>query len=87
MLGSATWSRALDTAIALGAVGGEATCGAAFTLLVGALRNATVASVLFGLALACTVDALAAFLADSVLAWHELRTEGPLPHSRDVSRH
>jgi len=81
---------ALDTAIALGVVGGAATCGAAFTLFVDALRDATVASVLFllfGLALACTVGALAALLADSVLAWHGLRTEGPLPHSRDVSRH
>jgi uncharacterized transporter YbjL len=73
---------ALDSAIILGALGGATTCGAAFALFVGALRNeaiATVLFVLFGLSLSCTVGALTAFIADSLLAWHGLRREGPLP--------
>lgn len=74
---------ALDTSIALGGVGGAAACGAAFALFLGGLRNSALASwlvLLFGLALACVVGSLMAFLVDSVLAWHGLRTEGPLPH-------
>ncbi len=74
---------ALDTAMILGALGGATTCGAAFTLFVGALRNTTIATLLFllfGLSLTCTVGALTAFIGDSLLAWHGLRREGPLPH-------
>ena len=59
------------------------TCGAAFVLFLGSLRNAAITTwliVLFGLALVCTACALVAFLADSVLAWHGLHREGPLPH-------
>lgn len=73
----------LDTAMILGALAGASTCGAAFSLFVGALRTAAGATglfLLFGIALTCTVGALTAFIADSVLAWHGLRTEGPLPH-------
>ena len=73
---------ALDIAIVLAALGGASTCGAAFTLFVGALRDANAASVLFvlfGSALGCTVGSLGVFIADGVLAWHGLRTEGPLP--------
>ena len=80
---------ALDAAIALGGVGGAATCAAAFALFVGALRDSAVASwlvVLFGLALVCVVGSLVAFLADSVLAWHGLRTEGPLPRPQHVAK-
>ncbi len=76
---------ALDAALVLGAVGGACTCGAALVLFFGGLRNAQVASwlvVLFGAALACTVAALVAFLVDSVLAWHGLRREGPMPRSK-----
>ena len=76
---------ALDAAVVLGATGGAATCGAAFVLFFGGLRNAQVASwlvVLFGAALACTVGALVAFLVDSVLAWHGLRREGPMPRPK-----
>jgi len=74
---------ALDVAIALGAIGGAATCGAALALFVGVLHDSTTTSVLFlmfGLALGCTVGALAAFIGDSLLAWHGLTTEGALPH-------
>ena len=80
---------ALDTAVALGGVGGAATCAAAFALFVGALRDSAVASwlvVLFGLALVCVVGSLVAFLADSVLAWHGLRTEGPLPRPQHAAK-
>jgi hypothetical protein len=74
---------ALDAAMILGALAGATTCGAAFALFVGALRSTSIAMVLFllfGLALTCTVGALSAFIADSLLAWHGLRREGPLPH-------
>lgn len=76
---------ALDLSIALGALGGVMTCCAVFALFVGVLRNAAAAAVLFGLfglALAFTVGALAAFVVDTLLAWHGLRDEGPLPHLR-----
>lgn len=80
------WRRvALDVSVLLGAIGGAATCGAAFVLFVGGLREAAIASwlfALFGLALACTVGALMAFLADTVLAWHGLHREGPLPRPK-----
>jgi len=73
---------ALDIAVASGVVGGGATAAATLTLFVGALRDAVVAwtlFVMFGAAVACTIFALAAFLAETVLAWHGLRDEGPLP--------
>ncbi len=76
---------ALDLSIALGALGGATTCAAAFALFVGVLREAATSAVLFGLfglALTFTVGALAAFIADTLLAWHGLREEGPLPHLR-----
>jgi hypothetical protein len=73
---------ALDAAIVLAALGGATTCGAAFTLFVGATRNANTAFallLLFGAALGCTVAALGVFIIDGLLAWHGLRKEGPLP--------
>jgi hypothetical protein len=74
---------ALDIAIALGALGCAATCGAAFALFVGALRDSATSTalfVMFGLSLGCTVTALGAFIWDSLLAWHGLRREGQLPN-------
>ncbi len=76
---------ALDVAIALAALGGAAACGAAFALFVGVLRDSAtsvVLFVLFGASLGCTVGALAAFIGDSLLAWHGLQREGNLPHTR-----
>jgi hypothetical protein len=64
-------SIALDAAVLLGAVAAAATCASVFTLFVGALRNATVASVLFttfGLAIACTISAIGAFTAEMLMA-------------------
>jgi hypothetical protein len=72
----------LDASVVLSALGGASTCGAAFVLFLGSLRNTAVASWLFGLfgiALGCTACALIAFLLDSVLAWHGLRRHGSLP--------
>ena len=79
---------ALDVAVALGAIGG-ATAVAPFTLFVGALRNAGVAWALFlmfGAAVACTIGALTAFLVETVLSWHGLRDEGPLPRPKLAPR-
>ncbi len=76
---------ALDVAIALAALGGAATCGAAFVLFVGVLRDlatSTLLFVLFGASLGCTVGSLAAFIGDSLLAWHGLQREGNLPHAK-----
>jgi hypothetical protein len=75
----------LDASIVLAAVGGASTCGAAFVLFLGSVREAAIAStlfVLFGLALGCTACALVAFLADSVLAWHGRRRDGSLPRPK-----
>jgi hypothetical protein len=78
----------LNAAIALGAIGGGSTCGAAFVLFLGSVRMSAVGGWLIGLfalALGCTVVSLVVFLGDSVLAWHGLRREGPLPSSIKVS--
>jgi Protein of unknown function (DUF2721) len=74
----------LDASIALGAIAGASTCGAALVLFVGSIRASAVDSWLIGLfalALACTVASLVTFMGDSLLAWHGLRREGPLPRS------
>ena len=44
--------------------------------------GATASRMGFGFALGCVVGALVAFLADTLLAWHGLRKEGPLPHPK-----
>ena len=69
----------LEVAIALGALAGAATGGATFTLFIGGLRNAVVGStlvILFGCAIICIIMALAAFLAETFLAWRELARAG-----------
>jgi hypothetical protein len=71
-------SIALDVAIVLGAIAAAATCASVFTLFVGALRNSTVASVLFttfGLAIVCTISAIAAFTAEMMMAGSGVRAE------------
>jgi Protein of unknown function (DUF2721) len=71
-------SLALDAAVVLGAIGGAATCGSVFTLFVGALRDATVASVLFttfGIAVACTIGAIVAFTVEMLMAGSGVRAE------------
>jgi hypothetical protein len=71
-------SIALDAAIVLGAIAAAATCASVFTLFVGALRNATVASILFttfGLAIICTISAIAAFTMEMMMAGSGVRAE------------
>jgi hypothetical protein len=69
-------SLALDAAVVLAAIGGAATCVSVLTLFVGALKEATVASVLFttfGLAVLCTIGAIGAFTAEMLLAGSGMR--------------
>ena len=76
----------LDVSVIGGAIGGSATCGAAFVLFLGSARVTEIANwlfILFGIALGCTVVALIAFLTDSVLAWHGFHREGPLPAAKN----
>ena len=57
--------------VVLGAMGGAATCGAVLILFVGALRDATIASMLFalfGLAVSCTLGAICAFTVEMLMA-------------------
>ena len=68
----------LDAAVVLGAIAAAATCTSVFTLFVGALRNATVASVLFttfGIAIVCTISAIAAFTVEMLMAGSGVRAE------------
>jgi len=71
-----TRSLALDAAVFLAPLGGVATCGSVLTLFVGALRDSTVASLLFGLfgaAILCTLCALIAFGFEMLLASRSVR--------------
>jgi hypothetical protein len=71
-------SVALDAAVVLGALGAAATCASVLTLFVGALKNATVASILFttfGLAVACTLGAIGAFAAEMLMTGNAVRAE------------
>ena len=68
----------LDAAVVLGAIAAAATCASVFTLFVGALRESTVASVLFttfGLAIICTISAIAAFTVEMMMAGSGVRAE------------
>lgn len=72
----------LNAAVALAAIGGASTCGAALMLFLGSVSQSQGDGWLIGLftvALSCAVGALVAFFADSLLAWHGLRREGPVP--------
>jgi hypothetical protein len=68
----------LDAAVVLGAIAAASTCASVFTLFVGALRDSTVASVLFttfGLAIVCTISAIAAFTTEMMMAGSGVRAE------------
>lgn len=76
-------SLALDVAVVLGAIAGALTCASVLTLFVGALKDATVASVLFttfGLAVMCTIGAIAAFAAEMLMAGSGMRAEVAAAH-------
>ena len=69
-------SLALDAAVLLGALGAAATCTSVMALFVGAVRDATVASVLivtFGLAVGCTLGAILAFTGEMMMAGSGVR--------------
>jgi len=71
-------SLALDTAVVLGAIAAAATCASVFTLFVGALRESTIASLLFttfGVAIACTISAIGAFAVEMMMAGSGVRAE------------
>lgn len=71
-------SLALDIAVVLGALGGAATCAAVLTLFVGAVRDATVASLLFGLfgsAVVCALGAIVAYAIEMLMAGTGIRRE------------
>ena len=64
----------------LAAVAGARTCVSVLTLFVGALKDATVASVLFttfGLAVLCTIAAIGAFAIEMLIAGSGMRAESP----------
>ena len=68
----------LDLAVVLASLGGVMTGAAVLTLFVGALRDASAASVLFacfGFALVCTILAILAFLAEILRAGRGVRLE------------
>ncbi len=63
--------RALDAARVFGALAGAATCLATFTLFLGALQNAGVATALFlsfGAAVLCTFGSLIGYLIEALLS-------------------
>ena len=73
-------SHALDIAVVLGAMAGAATCAAAVILFIASLRDVTTRGLLFlafGLALFCTMGALAAFLGEMLMASRGLRDRVP----------
>ena len=76
-------SLALDVAVLLGAAAGGLTCASVLTLFVGALKEATVASVLFttfGLAVICTIGAIAAFAVEMLMAGNAMRARVAAGH-------
>ena len=82
-------SLALDVAVVLGAVAGGLTCASVLTLFVGALKEATVASVLFttfGLAVICTIGAIGAFTAEMLMAGSGMRAEVAAAHRSSQPR-
>ena len=69
-------SIALDIAVVLGAIGAAATCASVLTLFIGAVKDATVASLLFatfGIAVACTLGAILAFTVEMLMAGSGVR--------------
>lgn len=76
-------SLALDVAVVLAAIAGALTCASVLTLFVGALKDATVASVLFttfGLAVICTIGAIGAFAAEMLMAGNAMRASVAAGH-------
>jgi len=71
-------SRTLDVAVALGAAGGAMTCTTVLALFVGEAGGFAVAAMLFitfGLAIACTLAAIAAYATEMLMASKHVRAE------------
>jgi Protein of unknown function (DUF2721) len=71
-------SVALDAAVVLAAFGAAATCASVLTLLIGALGDATVGSMLFatfGFAVVCTIGAILAYTAEMLMTGSGVRAE------------
>ncbi len=69
-------TRVLDLAVILAAISGACTCGTVLALFFSIVRDRTAASLLFGLfgsGILCTLGALAAFLAEVLLASRGVR--------------
>jgi hypothetical protein len=69
---------ALDAAVALGAAGGAMTCATVLALFVGEAGGPAVAAMLyvtFGLAIACTLAAIAAYATEMLMASRRIRAE------------
>jgi uncharacterized protein DUF2721 len=71
-------SVALNTAVLLGAVGGAATCATVLALFIGEAKSLAVATILFvsfGVAIGCTIGAIAAFAVEMTIAGRHVRAE------------
>ncbi len=71
-------SRMLDVAVISAAFGGACTCGTVLALFLGLLRSRATVSLLFflfGLAILCTITALAAFLIEVLWASRGVRAD------------
>lgn len=80
---------ALDVAVVLASIGGAATCGTVLTLFVGALRGNTPAAVLFGLfgvAVAFTMGAVAAYTTEMLMASRGVRADARDHHFHFLRR-
>jgi hypothetical protein len=69
-------SRALDVAVALGAMGGALTCVTVLALFLGQATGLAIGSALFvsfGLAIVCTLVAIAAYTTEMLMASHHVR--------------
>lgn len=68
----------LDIAVALGAVGGASTCATVLALFVGETGGLAVATLLyigFGVAIACTLAAIAAYAVEMLMASRRIRAD------------
>ncbi|KAB1073765.1 DUF2721 domain-containing protein [Methylobacterium planeticum] len=79
----------LDGAVVLASLGAVMTGISVLTLFLGALRDATIASVLFGcfgIALVCTIGAIGAFLTEILVAGRGVRVEVARGQDQAASR-
>ena len=76
---------ALDLSVVFAGLAGACTCASCFALFLVTLRDNEDSQLLlwvFGSALGFTIASLTAFIVDTVLAWHGVRRDGPMPRSK-----